>query len=200
MASNLTFTLGGLSCSLCPRKVDRSRLYGHNELRALTDNGDTCLQAAINGDGTNIICPGATKIGITDAEGRWVERAVLVPALVDGVTPVRIPSSFEGEIVLDRECTAEDLLNLTINAIYQLTGDEAAMLTSLIGNRIYNFPFSYRSGFEASEAFLLSNDSGLFMITGTLMHYEFLTLEEVGAIEETEGDEMMEDELDFSMM
>lgn len=201
MAKSLTFSLGALQFQLSPRKVDRDHLYGHTELRAVTDSGAICLQGAINGDGTNIICPGATKIGLADGDGRWVDRAELVPATVDGIMPVRVASSFDAEIVLDREASVEDLLNLTINTIYHLTGDEEAVLQGLVGDRIYAFPFSYRGGYERQQAYLLTNDHGVFMLAGTHADYEFLALEEVGELDNPDEELALEEDiLDFSML
>ncbi|MDE6239370.1 MAG: hypothetical protein K2M54_05205 [Muribaculaceae bacterium] len=201
MAKTIAISLRGSSFELIPQKVDRDKLYGHTELRVLNADGTCCSQAAINGDGINIICPGATKIGIIDNSGNWVDKQALIPKAEDGSTPVKIPSSFDNEISLAREASIEELLDLSIQSVYQLTGIDAIKLAAGIDSRIYTFPFSYRGGYECNTAFVLANENGVFMLTGTLTTYEFVGLDEFAELDTSDEDINIEDgELDFSMM
>lgn len=201
MAKTLSFKIGDLSVDLTPTKVDRDKLYGYTELRVLTDDGLACSQAAINGDGVNIVCPGATKIGITDADGNWVDRQSLIPISEDGTEPEWIPSSFDNAIRLTREASIEELLDLTIQSIYQLGGAEENLLSDILRDKIFAFDFSYRGGYDCNEAFLIATDSGLFMLTGTSGKYEYLGLEEIGELDDPDEEFSFDDgDLDFSMM
>ncbi len=201
MAKTLTIEIGDLSVALTPTKVDRDKLYGYTELRVMTDDGSACCQAAINGDGVNIVCPGATKIGITDENGNWVERQSLVPLTEDGSEPVWIPSSFDNAIKLTREATSEELLDLTIQSIYQLCGDDINLLSDNLKDRIFAFDFSYRGGYECNEAFMIATEAGVFILTGSSVEYEYLGLEEAVELDEPDEDFSFDDgDLDFSMM
>lgn len=201
MAKTLSIEIGDLSVALTPTKVDRDKLYGYTELRVLADDSSICTQAAINGDGVTIVCPGATKIGITDVDGNWVDRQALVPISEDGTEPEWIPSSFDNAIRLTREASIEELLDLTIQSIYQLSGDDANQLSSNLKDKIFAFNFSYRGGYDCNEAFLIATDSGLFMLTGTIGKYEYLGLEEIGELDDPDEEFSFDDgDLDFSMM
>lgn len=201
MAKTLAISLGSTSFELIPQKVDRDKLYGHTEIRVLNADGTCCSQAAINGDGVNIICPGATKIGITDDSGNWVDKQALIPKLEDGSTPVKIQSSFDSEISLAREASIEELLDLSIQSVYQLTGMDAIQLAVAINERIYTFDFSYKGGYECCTAFVLANENGVFMLTGTSATYEYVGMDELAELDACDGDINIEDgELDFSMM
>lgn len=201
MAKTLTFRMGDSRLELSPKKVDRDKLYGHTELRVLNADGRVCSLASINSDGVNIICPGATKIGITDDDGNWVDKQTLIPMTTDGNALSRIPSSFDSEINLTREVTTEQLLDLNIQSVYQLTGAETTTLAEALGNRIFTFDFSYRGGYECATAFLLANQSGVFLLTGVAGKYDYIGLDESGEFDGPEEELNIEDgELDFSMM
>lgn len=201
MAKTLTFRMGSSRLELSPKKVDRDKLYGHIELRVLNADGCVCSMASINSDGVNIICPGATKIGITDEDGNWVEKQTLIPVTADGTSLSRIPSSFDSEIDLTREATPEQLLDLNIQSVYQLTGVETTALAEVLGDRIFTFDFSYRGGYECATAFLLSNQFGVFLLTGITGKYDYIGLDEAGEFDGPEEELNIEDGgLDFSMM
>lgn len=202
MAKTLTLsTKGGEQFKLLPQKIDRNKLYGYTELRAQNAEGAVCCQASINSDGVNIICPGATKIAVLDEKGNWVDKQSLIPTNEDGSVLKWIPSSFDGGINLTEEATLEDILDLTIQSVYQLTGEDVAGLVNEIGDRIFTFDFSYRGGFEANTAFMLASEGSLFLLSGVKGSFEYLGLEEVGELDGPDEDFNIEDgELDFSMM
>lgn len=201
MGKTLTLSLDGSFFELTPKKVDRDKLYGHTELRVINADGSFCSQAAINSDGVNIVCPGATKIGIADESGNWVDKQSLLPVLPDGTTPEKVPSSFDVEIPLVREATLEEVLDLTVQSVYLLAGDEISSLESRLQDHIYAFEFSYRGGYENNSAFILANDQGVFMLTGTSGRYDYLGLEEVGELDGPDEEFSIEEGgLDFSMM
>ena len=92
-------------------------------------------------------------------------------------------------------------MDLTIQSVYQLSGEEASTLAQSLGGRIFTFTFSYCGGYESNSAFLLANDLGVFMLVGTLGKYDFLGLEEIGELDNPDEDFNIEDgDLDFSMM
>ena len=98
------------------------------------------------------------------------------------------------------KATIEDLLDLRVSAVYQLSGEDCEELKGLLGGDIYTFPFSYRGGYETSMAFLLSNGSVVYIITGEKIVFDYVGLDEQGVLTECEEVDIEEDEFDFSMM
>lgn len=113
-------------------------------------------------------------------------------------TPVsQIESSFEGEIVLNETALIENLLDLKVLSVYQLSDTNPTLVTA-IGDDIYTFPFSYSGGYEHLKAYLLASGGTLYIIAGTPCTFEYLSLDQSGEIDL--GDETeIDDELDFSM-
>lgn len=200
MAKALEFRLGDNLLSLAPTKLERKKLYGWTEMRATTPDGLLCNQAGIDISGKIIIPKGATKIGIVGEDGSWLEKESLIAVHADGTPAEPVASSFDTTIELINKATIEDLLDLRVSAVYQLSGEECEVLNSLIGSDIYIFPFSYRGGYECSEAFLLSNGSVPYIITGERVPFDFVGLDEQGVLTECEDVDIEEDEFDFSMM
>lgn len=200
MAKELEFRLGDHLLSLSPTKLERKKLYGWAEMRATTPDGALCNQAGIDISGKIIIPKGATKIGMVGEDGLWLEKESLVAVHADGTPAEPIISSFDTTINLVEKATIEDLLDLRVSAVYQLSGEDSEELKGLLGGDIYTFPFSYRGGYETSMAFLLSNGSVVYIITGEKIVFDYVGLDEQGVLTECEEVDIEEDEFDFSMM
>ena len=201
MAKPLNLVLGGNTFDLAPTKIERKKLYGWTELRAVDSDGNVCRQAVLDADGKTIVPKGATKIGMMTAGGNWMERSELEARHADGSPAELLPSSFDGVIELREKVPVEALLDCIVSSVYQLDGDTAADLAAAIGENIYTFNFNYRPGYEAAQAFLISNGSTAFIITGTAAQFEFIGLEQIAVLDEPDEEvEMEDDELDFSMM
>lgn len=200
MAKELEFRLGDHLLSLSPTKLERKKLYGWAEMRATTPDGALCNQAGIDISGKIIIPKGATKIGMVGEDGLWLEKESLVAVHADGTPAEPITSSFDTTINLVEKATIEDLLDLRVSAVYQLSGEDCEELKGLLGGDIYTFPFSYRGGYETSMAFLLSNGSVVYIITGEKIVFDYVGLDEQGVLTECEEVDIEEDEFDFSMM
>lgn len=200
MAKALNIAIGGSTYALAPTKVERKKLYGWTELRATDPDGIVCRQAGLDSNGVTIIPKGATKIGMLREDGNWMEKSELQAMHADGSVAEAIPSSFEGEINLNRKVEVEKLMDCIVTSVYQLEGDGAGDLAKAIGTDIYMFPFSYRGGYDASDGFLLSNGTTPFIFVGTEAQFEMIGLEEQAVVDEPDDEvEMEEDELDFSM-
>ena len=112
------------------------------------------------------------------------------------------PSIYEQPVTLIA-ASIEDLLDLDVTAVYELTFDDpeikSKMQTKFLDNAVYSFPFNYRSDYEAADAFMLFNGSVFFVLTGNKNQFKFLTNEisEPIVVEETE---VSEEELDFGML
>lgn len=200
MAKELEFKLGDHLLSLSPTKLERKKLYGWTEVRATTPDGTLCNQAGIDISGKIIIPKGATKIGMVCEDGLWLENEALVAVHADGTPAEQVASSFDITIELADKATIEDLLDLRVSTVYQLSGEDCEELKTLLGNDIYTFPFSYRGGYETSMAFLLSNGTATYIICGEKVPFEYIGLDEQGVLTECEEVDIEEDEFDFGMM
>lgn len=199
MAKTLNFIFNDKRFCLTPTKIERKKLYGWTELQVVTPDGEQCVPAGLNSDGVTLIPQGATKTGMLTESGQWMDRCDLVALNADGVEAQAIPSSFESAIKLTNKAKVNDLLNCNINAVYQIYGEDVEELSHAVGNDIFCFPFSYRGGYEAADAFLLAKDTNLFILMGNNRDYEFVGLEQEGVIDD-DGEFEVEDELDFGMM
>lgn len=199
MARILSFKIKGHEFIASPTKVDRRKLYGWTELVVTDTNGNLCRQAAINSDGVTIIDQGATKLGIVTEDGLWVERNELIAVDSSGNEIKPVASSFDCGCLLEETATIDEILNLNVSSVYQISMDNDLSFRNEIGETIYKFRFNYNSGVFPAMAFLLANSEGIFMLTGTPATVEFLSLDESGVIDDTDEFEIDED-LDFGMM
>ena len=200
MAQTILIKHNGSEYNAGPVKVERSKIYGSTLVRAITPDGKICTQGGINHDGVTLVDTGCTKTGLLTADGRWMDRSELQAFNVDG-TPAQIhPSTFEQGIVLTDKATAEDLLNLNVVAVYQLVGCELSKLAKTLGNDIFRCKFSYRGGYDVSDAFLLGSEGILFIISGKMSSYEPIGIDQEGVWENESEESFDEEELDFSMI
>lgn len=198
MAKPLIFTLGGVTYETQPTKVERKKVYGFTEMKATTPDGELCRQVSLDGNGMTVIPKGAVKMAMTNAAGEWVEKSDLTPRHADGRAVVPVASSFDAPIVLNKEATEEDLLDLIISSVYQL--GESAELAAQVGNKIFTFPFSYRGGNKADVAFLIANGENIFVFVGEKAEFEMIGLAEQAVLDDPDEEvEEETDELDFSM-
>ena len=185
-------------------KLDRKKLYGWKEVVAFDRDASECVTAEIDISTSVIIPKGGKALGILDSEGHWVDRKDLKAVYKDGRSAVRMPSSFDQAIKLEKSVSIEEFLDYSIFSVYILESEEGSEeLLKRIKKRndIYTFPFFYRSGYEASTAFLIESKGKLFMLVGYLSQFEFVGLEQVADVYvEDEDEDDFEDEFDFSMM
>ena len=200
MARNLIFKLKGTEYPAAPVKVDRAKLYGWTELKALGDDGKECRMVNMDETGSLIIPKGGLGMGILSPEGEWVERSSLKAIKADGSDADSVPSSYSAPIALKKTVDEETFLDHKINLVYQL--DEAAELAAAIGDGIYSFTYSFRDSFKGDPAFVLTAGDALFMLVGQKLDFQMIGLAQAETIDEENSDEEEEDsdELDFSMM
>lgn len=201
MAKTISIKCNGVTCDVAPVKVERRKIYGYSQVRAVTPEGGVCTNGGINNDGTTLVDLGCTKTGLIKSDGEWMERSELQAYNADGTAAEFHVSTFESGIELNRVATVEELLDLNVAAVYQLGGNDALKLREMIGDEIYRCSFSYRGGYELNEAFVLKADDSVFIITGQSSVYEPIGISQEGNFDD-ENDETSEeeDELDFSMM
>ena len=67
--------------------------------------------------------------------------------------------------------------------------------------KIFSFPFSYRDGIEADEAFVISNAGrDAFMIIGQQATLQYLKLNQAATLDTVEEDEVSADDLSFDLL
>ena len=200
MARLLNFKIHGKEFSAVPVKVERKKLYGWTELLATDVDGNECRKVSLNSDGVTIIDQGATKLGMIDNKGSWINRDELIAVNSKGEKVELVPSSFETGCRLDTKVSVDELLTVNVVSVYELDGIDIDSLKAEIGNDIYRFDFNYRTDYSADPAYVLAAPAGLFMIVGRPIEIEYIGLEEQAVLEDSDDSEFDEDELDFSMM
>ena len=100
-----------------------------------------------------------------------------------------------------REATVDEYLSMAVKSVYQLQMDEnkEALLADLNSGKIYYFVFNYRADYEGDDAFLISNGTDAFAITGMRTDLEFIGLEDNEQELVPEETEAVEDDMDFAM-
>ena len=201
MARNLIFKLKDTEYSATPVKVDRSKLYGWTEYKALDDEGKECRIVNMDETGTLIIPKGGLGLGLLSPEREWVDRSSLKAVKPDGSDAEKILSSFSASIELKNTVDPDTFLDHRITFVYQL--DEAPEeLIKEVGEEIYSFTYSYRDSFKGDPAFVLAAGGTLFMLVGQKTEFEMLSLAQAEVIDEddSEDEDDDSDDLDFSMM
>lgn len=198
MARELTFQLNSSQFPLSPTKIDRSKLYGWTETKAMDAQNVECKTFYMDNSGTIMIPKGGISYGIVDSSGKWVNKTDLQAVYNDGTPAQIISSSFSAPIVLDKKVTIEEFLDHAIDSIYELNG-EISELVKLIGKDIYTFTYCYRDDYEGNPAFVMESKGKLYLLVGQRLDFEFIGIEQTGIVSEDETEEVSDD-IDFSMM
>ena len=100
-----------------------------------------------------------------------------------------------------KKATVDEYLSTAVKSVYQLQIDEnkEALLADLNGGKLYYFVFNYRADYEGDDAFLISNGSDVFAITGMRSDFEFIGLEDNEQELVPEEIQVEEDDMDFAM-
>lgn len=198
MAQQLAIRLKGSEFLALPIKVERRKLYGWTAMRATTPEGEICTLGGLSSDGTTIVAPGLTKSGMVNSDGCWLDRNETMAVNPDG-TPARlIPSSFETGLDLGEKADMTELLDLNINAVYQIS-EGFSGLAEAVGDDIFRVNFLYKPSYEANQAFILATNEGVFLLAGTQGTYLPIGIEQEGVFDESPDDEDSEEDLDFNM-
>jgi len=202
MVKNLKFNLSGSQLEAAITKVDRDKVYGYVEQIVSDANGNPCTTAALMDDGKTLILSGATALKTVDEQLHELDKKALKTVYMDGSDAVLVPSSYDVEINL-QEAGMDDLFNLEVSAVYQLTWDDEAakstLLKALEKGNIFRFVFNYRTDYEGADAILLSAQNEVFMLTGRMLQFDYLENKLV-VLEEQAEVTTEEEEMDFGML
>ena len=198
MAKELIFKLSGAEYGAAPVKLERKKIYGWSTLVATDKAGDVCKSAYLSPDDALVIPSGGLQQATVDSDGHWVKKSELTAYSEDGqeVLPTFV-SSFEAPIELKQKATMEEFLDNDWESVYQLVNED---LAAAVGDDIYRFDFSYTSGTNHNDGYLLNTPGGLFLFAGDKQEFPLISLAEETTIDDTEeAEEENIDELDFSM-
>lgn len=203
MAKPLVFHLGECEFSFTLQKVDRSKLYGFKEVKALDDSDQSCELATLAGDGRTLIGRGGTGLGWLDADGSWREKSELTPVDRDGNQIEPVGSSFSAPIKLFDTATVEKYLEHNIRLVYAIEadGETTDVMAELERGTIFTFPYSYRGGLEADTAFLLTNEAGeVMMAVGSPTQVEYIGMQAPAVVVSEDADDDDGELMDFDMI
>ena len=204
MAKPLVVEFEGQTTNLTLEKIDRTKLYGYVDTEVVDEAGKRCELGTMIGDGHSIVGKGGSAIAYLSQDGHWRKKADLRPVGVDGKVIAPVKSTFDAPVTLDRRTTIEEYLAHNIHLIYRLEADaeNPALMHALRSGTIFQFPFSYRGGVEASAGFLLlGGDGNLFLCVGTRAAIEFVGLAATAAAVADEAEAPEDDDvLDFSLV
>lgn len=205
MAKPLVLDYQGTELPVALERVDRSRLYGYVDVKALDEQGRPCELCTLAGDGHTIVARGGTAVAYLSPDGLWRAKADLKAVDMHGQEITPVASSFNAPVPLATTATVDEYLSHNIRSVYLLSCEQGlgALAEELGRGTIYTFPFSYRGGLEADTAFLLAGaGGGIFLALGRPTDIQFVGLEQAGAVaaEEEGAEEEEEESMDFGMM
>ena len=205
MAQQLQFAYGDEEFAFGISKVDRSKLYGSVELKVYDEEKRECELATLAGDGKTLIPLGGTAFANLSPEGHWRDKDELKPVDLDGNEIEPVTSTFKTTTPLVKKASYEDYLSRNIRLIYLLETVEGVLPDELVQELkdgvIYQFPFSYRGGLEADDAFLIAGeDDQIWMTVGKKTDIQFIGFEQAGAtVVEVEEEEDVDGLMDFGL-
>ncbi|MFL6467142.1 MAG: hypothetical protein ACJ72Z_04200 [Pyrinomonadaceae bacterium] len=199
----LTFILDGEEVSVIPIKIDREKLYGSVEIEAFDEKGKPAEIKVLAADGKTLIDKGGTALATLDEKGSSVDRRKLKPVDTDGEPVETVPSSFNEPNPL-KKSTADEYLSQLVKSVYFLAAPEGQNIDLLQDHldtgQIYNFPFSYRGGFEYDNAFLIGSRSNAYMVVGKPADLQFVRLNQEAVLDSIEAEEISADDIDFETL
>ncbi|MDJ0838681.1 MAG: hypothetical protein QNK37_19345 [Acidobacteriota bacterium] len=202
MARKLTFVLDDEPLEFALFKVDRDKLYGRKQPRAVDHREHGLIKGYLDEWGSVVI--DQTGMGYLDESMEWRTRDELVAVNADGESLETHPSTFDRPVVLKDRADVDTFCDFEITTVYMLQGFHAEALAEKLAavDGFYSFPFNYRAGTDPKTAFLNPVDNQLFMMIGAPTNIEFLDKPQIVALdaEDESGDEDEDDDLDFSMM
>lgn len=196
----MIFGLDGEASTFDFEKIDRDKLYGRKERVVVDEQGLTCSPAMLTSDGAALVPSGGAAYLYVDPRMDTYERSDLVAVGADGQRLPLCPSTLGSEQPL-RPSSAQGVLDHVTLGIYQLKPNQLGekLAAALAAGVIFETRFNYRDDYMDSPAFVLKNESGVFLLVGAPIDFTFVARDNATAAE-PEGEETLGDELDFSMM
>ena len=199
MARKAEFSINGHSVKAELKKIDRKKIYGWSTIDVFDEKGSKCKLAGL-AEGQFVMPSGSTALVSLNLKGEAVSKSSLVGVDSAGKKVEKVPSIYDQKVML-REATLDEYLSMAVKSVYQLQIDEnkEALINELNDGKIYYFVFNYRADYEGDDAFLVSNGTDVFAITGMSSELEFIGLEDNEQELVTEDTAEVEDDMDFAM-
>lgn len=199
MARKAEFSINGHSVKAELKKIDRKKIYGWSTIDVFDENGSKCKLAGL-AEGQFVMPSGSTALVSLNLKGEAVSKSSLVGVDSAGKKVEKVPSIYDQKVML-REATLDEYLAMAVKSVYQLQIDENKqdLINELNDGKIYYFVFNYRADYEGDDAFLISNGTDVFAITGMSSNLEFIGLEDNEQELVTEDTAEVEDDMDFAM-
>ena len=199
MARKAEFSINGLSILAELKKVDRKKIYGWSTTEVFDQNGSKCTLAGL-AEGQYVMPSGSSALVSLNAKGEAISKNTLVGVDSDGKKVEKVPSIYDQKVML-REATIDEYLSMAVKSVYQLQIEQnkEALLKALNNGKTYYFVFNYRADYEGDDAFLISNATDVFAITGMKSDLEFIGLEDNEQELVPEETQVEEDDMDFAM-
>ena len=198
MGRKAEFSINGQIIMAELNKVDRKKIYGWSTIEVFDQNGSKCKLAGL-AEGQYVMPSGSSALVSLNSKGEAVSKSTLVGVNSDGNKVEKVPSIYDQKVIL-REATVDEYLSMAVKSVYQLQIEEnkEALLVDLNSGKLYYFVFNYRADYEGDDAFLISNGTDVFAITGMKSDFEFIGLED-NEQELVSEETQVEDDLDFAM-
>jgi len=199
MARKAEFSINGHSVKAELKKIDRKKIYGWSTIDVFDEKGSKCKLAGL-AEGQFVMPSGSTALVSLNLKGEAVSKSSLVGVDSAGKKVEKVPSIYDQKVIL-REATLDEYLAMAVKSVYQLQIDENKedLINELSDGKIYYFVFNYRADYEGDDAFLVSNGTDVFAITGMSSELEFIGLEDNEQELVTEDTAEVEDDMDFAM-
>jgi hypothetical protein len=197
MPRPLQLVLDGEEFSVQLTKLDRENLYGKVEIEAF-DEKKRPAEIKV------LIDKGGTALEMVTIEGDSIERSEIKTVDREGREMEIVKSSFGAPNDLS-PAEFDDYLSLIVKSVYMLDpapeSDMGLLCDHLNDGQIYSFPFSYRDGIEADQAFIIGNaKKDAFMIIGQQATLQYLKLNQAAEFDAIEEDEVSTDDLSFDLL
>lgn len=203
MAKSIIVQWNGTSNAFGFSKLDRAKLYGYKAKQIVDEQSNKCTSAYLTADGSALIPSGGLAMLYMNDNMATIERSDLKAIDENGIELVKKPSTLGVEQELTGPHSPQDILDHTIQSVYQLEPEELSdeLAAALAEGQIFASVFSYRGDYQLQKLFLLqAGDGTLFALIGTPTNFEFIERDVLPEVELDDDEDDMSDDFDFSMM
>lgn len=193
------FVWNGKSWHAGLSKLNRADVYGWSEVQCKDKEGQVCTMATLI-DGRHVLPAGSVSMIKHDGQGNPVKTSDLVGVDANSNPVEKHPSVYSGPVQLSKGML-DDYLALAVKAVYVMqTEADCPFQSELEAGELFQLAFNYREDYEADDAFMVSNGTDVFLVTGQIAELEYLAQHQQESPVEDESDEGTEDDMmDFSM-
>ena len=181
-------------------KLDRKKIYGWTKTEVFDDQNRPCSLATI-ADEQYVLPSGSIAMASFNDEGEYISKSNLIGVDKEGKKVEKAPSIFDIPATL-KSVDIDEYLSLNVKSVYQLSlyDGKEDLLEMLDNGEIFHFMFNYRSDYEADEAYLISNEDGVFVAVGKKTCLEYIGLDNKEEELPDDPEIVEDDDFDFGML